>query len=108
MAVQKTAQTVVMMTAAPAVSSAELNMQQRILSLSPAPKYFASGIPKPQQERIFERFYRVDKRHSKEVGGTGLGLSIVKHGAAYLGAGVSVHSEPGQGSEFILAWRGKK
>ncbi len=66
------------------------------------------GIPKPQQERIFERFYRVDKSHSKEVGGTGLGLSIVKHGAAYLGAGVSVHSEPGQGSEFILAWRGKK
>ena len=48
MAVQKTAQAVVMMTAAPAVSSAELNMQQRILSLSPAPKYFASGIPKPQ------------------------------------------------------------
>jgi len=66
------------------------------------------GIPKPQQERIFERFYRVDKSHSKEVGGIGLGLSIVKHGAAYLGAGVSVHSEPGQGSEFILAWRGKK
>ncbi len=50
------------------------------------------GIPPEHQERIFERFYRVDKSHSKEIGGTGLGLSIVKHAAKLHGASVSVHS----------------
>ena len=63
------------------------------------------GIPPAHQQRIFERFYRVDKSHSKEIGGTGLGLSIVKHGAAYLGAAVTVESEPGNGSTFPLTWR---
>lgn len=62
------------------------------------------GIPPAHQQRIFERFYRVDKSHSKEIGGTGLGLSIVKHGAAYLGAAVTVESEPGNGSTFTLTW----
>lgn len=62
------------------------------------------GIPPAHQQRIFERFYRVDKSHSKEIGGTGLGLSIVKHGAAYLGAAVAVESEPGAGSTFTLTW----
>ena len=51
---------------------------------------------------MFERFYRVDKSHSS--GGTGLGLSIVKHGAAYLGARVELHSEPGRGSTFTLTF----
>lgn len=56
------------------------------------------GIPKEHHDRIFERFYRVDKSHSKERGGTGLGLSIVKHGALLHGAKVTVDSAPGQGT----------
>ena len=58
------------------------------------------GIPPEVQDRVFERFYRVDKSHSR--GGTGLGLSIVKHGASYLGASVALHSEVGKGSVFTL------
>ena len=60
------------------------------------------GIPPEQQERIFERFYRVDKSHSKEVGGTGLGLSIVKHAAALHGARISVASVPDKGSTISI------
>ena len=60
------------------------------------------GIPKDQQERIFERFYRVDKSHSKETGGTGLGLSIVKHGAILHGAQIHVESEVGKGTRMEL------
>lgn len=60
------------------------------------------GIPADSQERIFERFYRVDKSHSKEVGGTGLGLSIVKHGAKIHNAEISLSSAPGEGSTFTL------
>ena len=58
------------------------------------------GISPEAQNRVFERFYRVDKSHSS--GGTGLGLSIVKHGAAYLGARVELESELGKGSTFTL------
>ncbi len=60
------------------------------------------GIPAEHHERIFERFYRVDKSHSKERGGTGLGLSIVKHGALLHGAKVSVESEPGKGTKIEM------
>lgn len=60
------------------------------------------GIPKEHQERIFERFYRVDKSHSKERGGTGLGLSIVKHGAIIHGAKVNVDSAPGRGTKIEI------
>ena len=60
------------------------------------------GIPPEHQNRIFERFYRVDKSHSKEVGGTGLGLSIVKHAAKIHGAKVSVESTPGEGTCISL------
>ena len=60
------------------------------------------GIPPEDQNRIFDRFYRVDKSHSKEVGGTGLGLSIVKHAAKIHGAKVSVESTPGEGTCISL------
>jgi len=60
------------------------------------------GIPRDAQERIFERFYRVDKARSREQGGTGLGLAIVKHVMQAHGGEVRLESEPGEGSTFIL------
>ncbi len=62
------------------------------------------GIPAEMQERIFERFYRVDKSHSKETGGTGLGLSIVKHGAMIHDAKIEVDSEVGKGTKMTLVF----
>ena len=58
------------------------------------------GIPEEERDRIFERFYRVDKSHSKEVGGTGLGLSIVKHAVMLHNAKIEVDSQVGQGTTF--------
>ena len=63
------------------------------------------GIPKEHQSRVFERFYRVDKSHSKATGGTGLGLSIVKHGAAIHGAGIELESAPDKGTCVRLIFR---
>jgi len=60
------------------------------------------GIPYAEQDRVFERFYRVDKSHSKAVGGTGLGLSIVKHGAQIHRAAVSLESTPNAGTTITL------
>lgn len=60
------------------------------------------GIAREEQERIFERFYRVDKSHSRKTGGTGLGLSIVKHGAALHHARIVLNSEPGKGTKIVL------
>lgn len=60
------------------------------------------GIPANDVDRIFERFYRVDKSHSKKIGGTGLGLSIVKHGVLFHGGNVKVQSTLGEGSTFIV------
>ncbi len=60
------------------------------------------GIPKSEQSRVFERFYRVDKSHSKQVGGTGLGLSIVKHGAAYHNAEITLESTVGEGTRITI------
>ena len=60
------------------------------------------GIPQEDQSRVFERFYRVDKSHSKEIGGTGLGLSIVKHGAALHDAQVELESTEGEGTVVRL------
>ncbi len=62
------------------------------------------GIPEEYKDRIFERFFRVDKSHSKEVGGTGLGLSIVKHTAKLHNADISVESELGKGTSIILTF----
>ena len=62
------------------------------------------GIPSGETDRVFERFYRVDKSHSKEIGGTGLGLSIVKHGAALHHAAIHVDSEPGEGTAITLTF----
>lgn len=62
------------------------------------------GIPLAEQERIFERFYRVDKSHSRATGGTGLGLSIVKHGAELHGARVRVDSAPDQGTTITIVF----
>ena len=60
------------------------------------------GIPKEDQDRVFERFYRVDKSHSKEIGGTGLGLSIVKHAVGALKGCVMLRSEEGNGTEICM------
>ena len=60
------------------------------------------GIPPEHQSRVFERFYRVDKSHSKEVGGTGLGLSIVKHSAMVHNAKIDLQSTPGKGTSITV------
>ena len=62
------------------------------------------GIPLDQQERVFERFYRVDKSHSKEVGGTGLGLSIVKHAAAIHNGEIHLVSVPKYGTTVTITF----
>lgn len=60
------------------------------------------GIPEREKERIFERFYRVDKSRSRELGGTGLGLSIVKHAAKYHNASILLNTKEGEGSTFTV------
>ena len=60
------------------------------------------GIPAEHKDRIFERFYRVDKSHSKASGGTGLGLSIVKHAVAYHNAEIALESTPGKGTTITI------
>ena len=62
------------------------------------------GIPPEHQDRVFGRFYRVDKSHSKESGGTGLGLSIVKHAAGYFKAGIALQSEVGKGTTITVTF----
>ena len=66
------------------------------------------GIPYAEQNRVFERFYRVDKSHSKAVGGTGLGLSIVKHGAQIHRAAVALESTPGEGTAITVTFPEKE
>ena len=64
------------------------------------------GIPAVEKDRIFERFYRIDKSRSRSLGGTGLGLSIVKHAAKYHNASILVTSEEGSGSTFTVMFEG--
>ena len=66
------------------------------------------GIPYAHQSRVFERFYRVDKSHSKAVGGTGLGLSIVKHAALLHGAKIDLSSVPGEGTCITVSFPAAK
>ena len=81
-----------------------------LLEPSPKPEYVVRwsvwdtgiGVPEEEQERIFERFYRVDKSHSRETGGTGLGLAIVKHGATLHDALVTIDSKVGEGTCIMV------
>ena len=66
------------------------------------------GIPKDCQNRIFERFYRVDKSHSKQIGGTGLGLAIVKHVVEYHEGIIDIDSDVNQGTTITVTMQGAK
>ena len=66
------------------------------------------GIPPEHQSRVFERFYRVDKSHSKATGGTGLGLSIVKHAVQYLGGQIDLTSRVGEGTKITVFFPNKE
>ncbi len=84
--------------------SVEVQVAQSQLHVQVTVKDTGIGIPFEDQQRVFERFYRVDKSRSRQQGGTGLGLSIVKHGAQLHHAGVEVHSQPGKGSRFVITF----
>ena len=65
------------------------------------------GIPEEDLPKVFERFYRVDKSHSRAIGGTGLGLSIVKHAAALHGAEIKLQSQPEDGTVITVLFPGE-
>ncbi len=81
-----------------------LSLQQREKKVLFSLRDTGIGISEEDQERIFERFYRVDKSRSKEIGGTGLGLSIVKHAVLYHDASISVESKAGEGTQFRVSF----
>ena len=72
------------------------------------PMYTLEGIPARDLERVFERFYRVDRARSRDTGGTGLGLAIVKHALGRHGATLHISSHPGQGSTFSARFAGPR
>ena len=78
----------------------ELNADHKYFYLKVADS--GIGIPKEDTEHIFERFYRVDKSHSREIGGTGLGLSIARNAVIMHRGAIKVHSEPGEGTTFTV------
>jgi len=80
----------------------EIDVQRRDENLRISVKDHGCGIPAHHHERIFERFYRVDKGRSRRAGGTGLGLAIVKHIATVHGGRIEVASTPGEGSTFTI------
>lgn len=86
--------------------SMAVNVQNRETEILFSVSDTGIGIATEHQERIFERFYRVDKSHSKEVGGTGLGLSIVKHAAKIHNAKIEVESVIGKGTTVTVAFPG--
>jgi two-component system phosphate regulon sensor histidine kinase PhoR len=84
----------------PSIQHPAASNQHRTVTISV--KDSGIGIRPEDQRRVFERFYRVDKARSRELGGTGLGLAIVKHLAQSFGGRVEVASEPGKGSTFTV------
>ena len=82
--------------------SVQVRVQQTSYNIVLSIKDTGIGIPDESRERIFERFYRVDKSRSKEVGGTGLGLSIVKHAVIIHNGKIEVKSKLGEGTEMIV------
>ena len=78
--------------------SVEIHVENKKLTVSDT----GIGIPAEHKDRIFERFYRVDKSHSKASGGTGLGLSIVKHAVQYHKANIELNSTPGKGTSITI------
>ncbi len=82
--------------------SVQVRVQQTSYNIVLSVKDTGIGIPEESRERIFERFYRVDKSRSKEVGGTGLGLSIVKHAVIIHNGKIEVKSKLGEGTEMIV------
>ena len=89
------------------VEKAEISIQ--LTNQDPANLYFSitdngQGVPAESLAHIFERFYRVDKSHSKETGGTGLGLSIVKHAAIFHHAQIRMESEVGMGTKMEVVF----
>lgn len=83
--------------------TAEINVSQSADSVKITVSDTGIGIPKESQDRIFERFYRVDKSRSRTIGGTGLGLSIVKHGVALHGGTIGVKSDVGNGTQITVS-----
>ena len=84
--------------------TAEISLKEKEGNVCLTVKDTGIGIPEEEQSRIFERFYRVDKSHSKEVGGTGLGLAIVKHAAALHNGRIDLKSRLGEGTEITVTF----